>query len=222
MAYNSLTMGAEGSGHTGSAAPSSKKPKAGKKRSKGVVEPTAQEYTALSGETKFSESELRRLWIKFNALSNSQVADGKIDLTEFQSALGLKSEGFAQRVFAAFDHDGSQEIDFPEFCRGLYAMSPRASLEDKAKFCFSVYDIDGNGEIDREELRSILMYSLSENSAVKLSDDQLRRIIDRTYDKMDKNGDGGISFEEFRMESTKNPAILACVNVSIDQLLGGP
>jgi serine/threonine-protein phosphatase 2B regulatory subunit len=196
-----------------------KKAKGGKKRARRVVEPTTAEYAELSAETKFTESELRILWQKFNTLSGSQVADGKIDIAEFQAALALKSEGFAGRVFAAFDNDGSQEIDFAEFARGLYAMSPRASLEEKARFCFAVYDMDGNGEIDRQELRSILMYSLSENSAVKLSEEQLVKIIDRTYDKMDKNGDGGISFAEFKAEATKNPAILACVNLNIDAML---
>jgi serine/threonine-protein phosphatase 2B regulatory subunit len=196
-----------------------KKPGKKQKRSRRVVEPNAQEYAALSSATKFSESELRVLWAKFSTLSGSQVADGKIDIAEFQAALALKSEGFAQRVFAAFDNDGSQEIDFPEFVIGIHAMSPRASLEEKARFCFAVYDIDGNGEIDRAELRSILLYSLSENSAVKLSEEQLIKIIDRTYDKMDKNGDGGISFDEFKAEATKNPAILACVNLNIDVML---
>jgi serine/threonine-protein phosphatase 2B regulatory subunit len=197
------------------------KAKTPRRRSAKVVEPTPEEYASISSETKFTIVQLQRLWGKFKSLSNSQVADGKIDLTEFQSALGLRSKGFAERVFAAFDNDRSREIDFREFCQGLYAMSPLAPLEVKAKFCFDVYDIDRNGEIDEEELRSILMYSLSENSAVKLSEEQLSRIIKRTYDKMDKNGDGGISIEEFRAEAAKNPAILSCVNINLEALLGG-
>jgi serine/threonine-protein phosphatase 2B regulatory subunit len=194
----------------------------GGRKGKRPVEPNQQEYNRISQETKFTEPELKRLWQKFLALSGSQVADGKIDVAEFQSALGLKNEAFAARVFSAFDRDGSHEIDFAEFARGVSAMSPRATLPDKARFCFNVYDADGNGEIDREELRSILLSSLAENSAVKLSDDQLLKIIDRTYDKMDKNGDGGISFTEFQNEAMKNPTILACVNLGLDTLLGTP
>jgi Ca2+-binding EF-hand superfamily protein len=196
------------------------KPQVLQKQSNKAIEPTPQEYSVLSSATKFSETELRRLWVKFTTLSNCNISEGRIGLTEFQFALGLKSESFARRVFAAFDNDGSQEIDFSEFCHSLYVMSPRASLEDKAKFCFAVYDIDGNGEIDRQELRSILMYSLSENSAVKLSDEQLIRIIDRTYAKMDTNSNGGIDFEEFREEAIKNPAILACATINLETVLG--
>jgi hypothetical protein len=35
---------------------------------------------------------------------------------------------------------------------------------------------------------------------------------------MDKNGDGGISLEEFTAEARKNPSILACVNVNLESL----
>jgi Ca2+-binding EF-hand superfamily protein len=200
-------------GHEGS--------KAGKgSKKKRTVEPTSQEYAAISAETKFTEEELKRLWQKFLRTFGENVADGKIDPDQFRTALGIKDLGFADRVFAAFDRDSSREIDFVEFARGVSAMSPRATLAEKARFCFMVYDADGNGEIDRQELRSILMYSLRENSAVQLSEEQLLKIIDRTYDKMDKNGDGGISFAEFQNEAMKNPAILACVNLGLDTLLG--
>jgi serine/threonine-protein phosphatase 2B regulatory subunit len=184
-----------------------------------VQEPTPEEYAALAGETKFSVEELHTLWGRFRRVGDSQTADGTIDAVEFQNALGVKSEGFARRIFAAFDIDGSGEIEFKEFARGIYAMSPRASLEEKAKFCFSVYDIDGNGTIDRDELSQILRFSLTENSSVKLPEEQLTKIIDRTYNRMDKNGDGGISFEEFLGEARKNPSILACVNVNLESLL---
>jgi Ca2+-binding EF-hand superfamily protein len=98
-------------------------------------------------------------------------------------------------------------------------MSPRSSMQEKARFCFNVYDIDGNGEIDRDELKQIMMYSLSENSTLSLREDQLEKIIDRTYDRMARNGDGGISFVEFQAEALKTPSILACVNIDLEGML---
>jgi serine/threonine-protein phosphatase 2B regulatory subunit len=182
-------------------------------------EPTAAEYAEIRAETKFNDAELRALWLRYKLLSDSQEADGKIDIHEFQAALGLRSSGFTYQLFSAFDSDGSFQIDFYEFARGIYAMSARATLEDKARFCFRVYDSDGNGTIDRDELCQILRFSLGETSAVALSEDQLKSIVDRTYEKLDMNHDGGISFQEFLSAATRNPQILACLNINVEELL---
>jgi Ca2+-binding EF-hand superfamily protein len=187
-----------------------------------IRDPTSQEYARLAIETKFTIPELKQLWVKFRSLSGTQVADGKIDIQEFSAALGMTGDSFAQRIFSAFDGDASQEIDFAEFVHGLHAMSSRATLDEKAKFCFKVYDADGNGEIDRQELRTILMHSLRANARGKMTEEQMLQLVDRAYDRMDRNGDGGISFTEFRNEAAKNPTIISCVNLNIDTILGQP
>jgi serine/threonine-protein phosphatase 2B regulatory subunit len=192
------------------------KPKSHVERSQ---EPTPEEYAEISAETRFTEAELRAIWPRYRRVSDSQTQDGKIDIHEFQAALGLRSEGFASRVFAAFDSDASFQIDFCEFVRGIYAMSGRATLEDKARFCFSVYDADGDGAIGRSELSQIVRFSLGENSAIKLPEVQIEAIIDRAYNRIDKDSDGGITFQEFFAEATRNPQILACLNIDVDALL---
>jgi calmodulin len=52
-----------------------------------------------------------------------------------------------------------------------------------------VFDVDGNGLIDRDELRKV-MSSLNET----LSEEELDAMIKEA----DANGDGQISFEEFK------------------------
>lgn len=192
-------------------------PSKGKSKGKST-KPTMKDFQALAEITRFTASEIQQLYTRYEKLSNSQIADGMIDVHEFQAALGLSSSGFAQRIFAAFDEDNSKEIDFVEFVKGLSALSPRASLHEKASFCFNVYDIDKNGFIDRDELREVLSFSLGENSSIHLPAAQLEKVIDATFKKMDSNGDGQISIEEFETEASKNPAILQCVNLSIDGL----
>lgn len=53
-----------------------------------------------------------------------------------------------------------------------------------------VFDVDGNGLIDREELRKV-MSSLNES----LSEEELDAMIKEA----DINGDGQISFDEFKI-----------------------
>lgn len=180
--------------------------------------PTKEDFQKLSEHTRFTPKELEMLYVKFKAVSNSEIADDLIDLDEFEHALGLKKSGFVERIFAAFDKDDSKQIDFYEFATGLSAMSTRASLHEKAGFCFGVYDIDRNGYIDKQELTEVLSFSLGQNSNVKLPPHQLNKIIDVTFKKMDSNGDGQISLEEFEAEAKKNPSILSCVNLSIENI----
>lgn len=181
--------------------------------------PTQQDFDQLASFTTFNSKEVEKLWRKFEKISNSETQDYQINISEFQRALGLRSKGFAERVFAAFDTDSSQEISFKEFVIGLSVMSPRATMNEKAKFCFDVFDIDKNGYIEKDELLIVLRESLGENSSVKISPVQLTKIVNATYKKMDKNGDGRIDFEEFTEEAMKNPVILSCVHVNLDSLL---
>jgi serine/threonine-protein phosphatase 2B regulatory subunit len=43
-----------------------------------------------------------------------------------------------------------------EFVRILAAFSARASREDRVRFLFDVYDMDGDGVVSREDLELIL------------------------------------------------------------------
>ncbi|OHS94243.1 Calcineurin B-like protein 7 [Tritrichomonas foetus] len=181
---------------------------------------TQEDMLKLSKKTHFSLEQVQKIYRQFHSLSNSQIADNLIDIHEFQAALGLSSTEFTERIFAAFDSDGSSEIDFFEFVIGLSALSPAATLEEKATFCFAVYDIDKNGFIDKNELKEVLTFSLVGNASVHLSETQLEKIIEITFKKMDTNGDGEISLEEFTIEAKKNPAILSCVNLNLEGLLG--
>lgn len=73
------------------------------------------------------------------------------------------------------------------FCFVLTAPPP--NLFYLSLFC-RVFDVDGNGLIDREELRKV-MSSLNES----LSEEELDAMIKEA----DINGDGLISFEEFKI-----------------------
>lgn len=50
-------------------------------------------------------------------------------------------------------------IDFLEFVAALNLVF-RGDLEHKLRWSFKVYDKDGNGFVDREELKSIIYVSL--------------------------------------------------------------
>lgn len=57
----------------------------------------------------------------------------------------------AERLFTVFDADQSGRINFDEFMVGL-ASYARGSLDDKLKMLFEMFDLNGEGEVDPEEL----------------------------------------------------------------------
>lgn len=167
----------------------------------------------------FNEDEVKVLFKRFKVIAESQIRDGVIDMGEFQQALGVESRGFAQRLFKAFDKDSTLSLEFLEFVHSLSAMCPKATLDEKAKFIFNVYDTNSSGDISKEELREILQFSLAENQSVHLSQDQIDQVIHNTFKKCDADGSGGVTVEEFLKAVNQNPAIVNCVSLNYDVLM---
>ncbi|VAH69142.1 unnamed protein product [Triticum turgidum subsp. durum] len=68
--------------------------------------------------------------------------------------------------------------------------SPARSAEEELRLAFKVFDADGSGDISAAELAHVL-HGLGEKATVQ----QCRRMIEG----VDKNGDGLISFDEFKV-----------------------
>jgi len=112
-------------------------------------------------------------------------------------------------MIAIFDEDGGGDVDFQEFVLGLSAFSSKGHKEEKLKFAFKVYDIDRDGYISNGELFIVLKMMVGSN----LKDQQLQQIVDKTIMEADKDGDGKISFEEFK-------AMVEGTDVSMSMTLG--
>lgn len=176
---------------------------------------TEKEFKEFAEKTHFNLYQVKEFYEQFLRLANLQKADGSIDLSEFQAALSIRSNEFAQCIFSAFDNNQNSKLDFPEYLYGLSALSPEASIEEKARFCFSIYDTNHNGTIEQSELNQILTYSLQENTSISITQDKIDKIVSSTFHKMDLDGDNKISYPEFESMALKNPSILNCVNFKL-------
>ena len=98
-------------------------------------------------------------------------------------------EGQAELVFKAADVLNTGNITFDEFCA---AVGPIYGHSEMAlKRAFNVFDQDGNGTIDQQELR-VMMTKLRVVPA-----DVAPETIQQLFNLADTDGNGKITFEEF-------------------------
>eukprot|EP01027_Heterolobosea_sp_BB2_P004506 GEZU01006903.1.p1 GENE.GEZU01006903.1~~GEZU01006903.1.p1 ORF type:complete len:134 (+),score=19.38 GEZU01006903.1:65-466(+) len=116
-------------------------------------------------------------------------------------------------MFKLFDGDGNACIDFREFICGLSVFCEKGTIDEKLKFSFRIYDFDGDNCITKDELYRLLEASLFENS-LGLSSEQLQSLVDATFQEADADGDGKISFEEYRVLVTKHPSMIANMTIA--------
>jgi serine/threonine-protein phosphatase 2B regulatory subunit len=159
--------------------------------------------------THFTEAQIEQLRKKYIQIGRSRDKNGNIDIAEFQRAIGVRNPEFAKQIFRAFDIDRGKNITFEEFVAGLSAVSPKATVEEKAKFCFKIYDIDGSGTIDKEELRKIILLSAREKQ--NISQQEAERTAQDLFRKFDQSHDGKISLQEFTTKAKTFPQILSFI-----------
>ncbi|XP_065342356.1 Kv channel-interacting protein 1 isoform X1 [Cloeon dipterum] len=166
---------------------------------------------ALCKATRFSEPELKRIYRGFKA----ECPSGVVREDTFKGIYsqffpqGANTSQYAHYVFNTLDHDHSGLLSFEDFVLGLSTLS-RGSLEEKLRWTFGLYDINGDGCITRDEMTDIVtaVYDLMGKFTDPFVDDAvIKEKVDRIFQKMDQNHDGVVTLDEFLACCTQDEAI---------------
>ncbi|CAH1961281.1 unnamed protein product [Acanthoscelides obtectus] len=148
-----------------------------------------------SVKKEFTEKELEELKTAFQLLDRNR--DGRVTPGELKimlNNLGIEiKEEKVEEIIRAMSHSGSElidENDFLTFIKQMQLVVPE--VEDDVTrdlgAAFQVFDLDGDGYITREELRTAM-----EMIGESVTESQLTNLI-RTADL---DNDNRISYEEF-------------------------
>jgi len=170
-----------------------------------------QELDALARSAGLGHAELEQLFAMWGNELNAQI-------TREQFAAGLRGVGIndplvIEQSFAAFDDDGSGTIDFREFVTAMATMN-RGSADDRLRLMFRSYDVDKSGFLDHDEVfaiyRTALLFSGLPRGDPQLENAQLSALVNEAFRRVDINGDGKLSFEEFKLAVESSVIMADC------------
>uniref|UniRef100_A0A3P8RJT8 Guanylate cyclase activator 1g n=1 Tax=Amphiprion percula TaxID=161767 RepID=A0A3P8RJT8_AMPPE len=89
-----------------------------------------------------------------------ECPSGALHLHEMKRIFGVPSSSeeeslYIETVFRSFDTNKDNTLDFLEYVAALHLIL-RGNLEDRLKWSFKMYDKDGNGRLDRQEVKRII------------------------------------------------------------------
>ncbi|XP_073287716.1 probable calcium-binding protein CML25 [Primulina huaijiensis] len=155
------------------------------------VEPINSRSSSLNSRARIEE-ELEQVFKKFDV-----NGDGKISASELgsiMSSLGnAATEVELDSMIREVDSDGDGFINLHEFIELNTKDIDHDEILENLRDAFRVFDIDKNGSISAEELQDVLM-SLGEECGLA----ECRKMISG----VDSDGNGEISFEEFKVMMT--------------------
>ncbi|KAL9989363.1 hypothetical protein ACROYT_G003904 [Oculina patagonica] len=181
---------------------------------------TQDEMRELLKATYFDKKELQKWYRDFM----KDCPSGELRQEEFQKIyqqffpFGDPSK-FAAFVFKVFDKNSDGSINFTEFITAL-SITSRGSLDEKLEWAFSLYDLDKDGYITRDEMLKIVeaIYSMVGNIIdLPKDEDTPEKRVDKIFKQMDKNKDGKLTMEEFREGSKCDPWIVQALAIDLPQ-----
>ena len=147
---------------------------------------TAQERANLVQETHFDDREIKTLHAVFVNHSNGSDT---IPVERLRDLPETANVPLFHRVLTFHNVDKSGLISFSEFVHAMSTLSPNATLDEKMRFAFNLFDMNGSGQVEAPEVFQLLRMAMGRSH----SDAQLQAGVDQVMSQHPK----GLTFAEF-------------------------
>ncbi|XP_020793377.1 guanylyl cyclase-activating protein 3 [Boleophthalmus pectinirostris] len=159
------------------------------------------------------EEDMHHWYTKFMKESPS----GLITLFELKSMLEMtgmteEASSYVDQVFFTFDMDGDGYINFVEYIAAI-SLLLKGEINQKLKWYFKLFDQDGNGKIDRDEMETIFK---AIQDITRIYDIPPEEIVNLIYERIDVHGEGELTLEEFISGAREHPDIMDMLSKMMD------
>mmetsp|Transcript_24339 Transcript_24339/g.42463 ORF Transcript_24339/g.42463 Transcript_24339/m.42463 type:complete len:476 (+) Transcript_24339:147-1574(+) len=122
------------------------------------------QMVAVDESFGFRPKDLVNLYNSFDDLD--RVGRNYLDHQQIVAYFKVVETPFVRRVLDIFDHDGNDRIDFREYCITIWTYCALSGA-DLHVFAFDLYDKDGSGFIEKEEVHRMLSDMYGDNFTEK-------------------------------------------------------
>merc|ERR1711962_1552194 len=149
---------------------------------------TSQQSSAFSTSNQQTTGILRDAFLEFDHNSDGYIS--KDELHSVMSSFGYNvSQQELDEMVKLVDADGNDLIDFNEFSSLMEGYLAVVDVDQEIRNLFAIIDINQDGFLSEKEIRSMMK---------KLGEKPRKKDIRKMMKEADKNGDGKISYDEFK------------------------